>query len=142
MPAGPKGSFASAYVRDGWVLFKSTPDKRQDLVISLMRHLYSRDVYRKWMELAFPAPAVAGMEDLEIWKNPQRAGFLEAAKTGVLDGYPGTPTPAYSELGTRLPVISMILRVIIDKWTPDKAIDELDQVARDVFRKHYPDMKY
>ena len=137
MPAGPKGAFTSAYLRDGFALFRQTPDDRQELAISLMRHLYSNEVYRNWMSIAFPAPAVAGMEDLEIWKNPQRAGFLEAAKTGVLSGYPGKRTPALAELGTYTPMLTMILRVIVDKWTPEQAIDEMDKVAQEIFTKHF-----
>jgi multiple sugar transport system substrate-binding protein len=136
-PGGPRGQFNSAYLRDGFALFKQTPEPRQKLARSLMKHLYSTEVYRQWMTLAFPAPAVAGMEDLEIWKNPQRAGFLEAAKTGVLDGYPGRPNPALAELGTYTPMLTMILRVIVDKWTPEQAIDEMDKLAQDIYKKHY-----
>ena len=100
VPAGPKGQFNTAYIRDGLAIMNTGNQKRMDLSKDLMRHLYSKEVYRKWMELAFPAPAVAGMEDLEIWKNPQRKGFLDAVKTGILLGYPGPPTPAYSEFNT------------------------------------------
>ena len=43
----------------------------------LIRRLYSKDVYRGWIQLAFPAPAVTGMEDHPVWQNPQRKGFLD-----------------------------------------------------------------
>jgi hypothetical protein len=101
-----------------------------------MRHLYSKDVYRRWMELAFPAPAVSGMEDLEIWKNPQRKGFLDAAKTGILLGHPGPPTPAYSEFNTRVPLISAAARMAVEGWSPEQALDELAKTAEDVFSKY------
>jgi multiple sugar transport system substrate-binding protein len=142
MPTGPKGLYNDAYLRNAWALFKDKPDKRQEQVISLVRHLMSKDVYRKWMELAFPAPAVAGMEDLEVWKNPQRGAFLDAVKTGITAGWPGAPTAAFNEVNTRNPMVTMAMRVIVDKWPAEKAVDELDQIARDVYKKHYPDMKY
>jgi hypothetical protein len=101
-----------------------------------MRYLYSKDVYRNWMNLAFPAPAVAGMEDLDIWKNPQRKGFLDAAKTGILDGYPGPPTQAWSEFGLRTPLINAATRMAVDGWPPEQALDEMAQVAEDVWSKY------
>lgn len=136
VPAGPKGQFNTAYIRDGWAIMNTGNQKRMDQSKDLMRHLYSKDVYRKWMELAFPAPAVAGMEDLEIWKNPQRKGFLDAAKTGILLGHPGPPTPAYSEFNTRTPLISAAARMAVEGWSPEQALDELAKVAEDVFSKY------
>lgn len=136
-PGGPAGQFNSAYVRDGWAVMATGDDKRIGLAKELLRQLYSKEVYRQWIGLAFPAPAVKGMEDHEVWKNPQRKGFLDAAKSGVLGGYPGTPTTAQAELGTRMPVATMIVRIAVDKWTPEQAMDEADQVARDVYGKYY-----
>jgi multiple sugar transport system substrate-binding protein len=136
VPAGPKGQFNTAYIRDGFAIMKTGNEKRMDLSKDLMRHLYSKEVYRKWMELAFPAPAVTGMEDLEIWKNPQRKGFLEAVKTGILLGHPGPPTPAYSEFNTRTPLISAAARMAVEGWSPEQALDELAKTAEDVFSKY------
>jgi multiple sugar transport system substrate-binding protein len=136
VPAGPKGQFNTAYIRDGWALMNTGNQKRMDLSKDLMRHLYSKDVYRKWMELAFPAPAVTGMEDMEIWKNPQRKGFLDAVKTGILLGHPGPPTPAYSEFNTRAPLIAAAARMAVENWSPEQALDELAKTAEDVFSKY------
>lgn len=136
-PGGPKGKFNEAYMRDGFALLKTGDDKRTDLGRDLMRRLYSKDVYREWIQLAFPAPAVAGMEDHEVWKNPQRKGFLDAAKTGVRAGYPGTQTPAYAELQTRTPWLTMATRLVVDGWTPEQAMDELDKIAKDIYSKHF-----
>lgn len=141
MPKGPKGAFNDAYLRDAWAVPKNS-DQQVELALDLIRHLMSRDVYKRWVELAFPAAAVAGLEDLEIWKNPQRGAFLDAAKTGVNSAHPGLPTAAFSELGTRNPMLTMVMRVIIDKWTPEKAVEEMHGIAKDVYSKHYPDMKY
>jgi multiple sugar transport system substrate-binding protein len=137
-PSGPTGkAFNSAYLRDGFVIMKTDNSANIDLSKELMRHLYSTDVYRQWIGLAFPAPAVAGMEDHEVWKNPQRKGFLDAAKTGILDGYPGEPTAAYTELGSRTPFLQMAIRLVVDNWTVDQAIEEVDQIAKDIYSKHY-----
>ena len=137
MPAGPSGkAYTSAYVRDGFALFKNTPEKRQDLAKDLMRHLYSKDIYTKWIELAFPSPALQGLENLDIWKNPQRGGFLEAAKTGILGGFPGPQTAAWSEFGSRTPYINMLARVIVENWEPKRAIEEQAKVQQDIYAKY------
>jgi ABC-type glycerol-3-phosphate transport system substrate-binding protein len=136
-PGGPAGRFNSAYVRDGFAILATGDEKRINLSKELMQKLYSKEVYRQWIGLAFPSPAVKGMEDHEVWKNPQRGGYLEAAKTGILGGYPGVPTTAWAELNTRMPVATMIVRIAVDKWTPDQAIEEADKVARDVYGKYY-----
>ena len=137
-PAGPTGkAFNSAYIRDGFAVMNTGNQQGIEQSKELLKLLYSKDVYRNWIQLAFPAPAVAGMEDHEVWKNPQRKGFLDAAKTGVLDGYPGEPTEAYAELGTRLPYLQMAIRMVVDNWTPDQAMDEVDKIAKDVFSKYY-----
>jgi ABC-type glycerol-3-phosphate transport system substrate-binding protein len=137
-PAGPTGkAYNSAYIRDGFAIMKTGNDKNVQLSRELMRHLYSKDVYRQWIQLAFPAPAVSGMEDHPVWQNPQRKGFLDAAKTGILGGYPGEFTEAYAELGTRVPWLTMAIRMVVDKWSPEQAMDEADKVARDVYGKYY-----
>jgi len=136
VPAGPKGQFNTAYVRDGFAILNTGNQKRMDLSKELMRHLYGKDVYRKWIELAFPSPAVAGMEDMEIWKNPQRKGFLDAAKTGILQGHPGPPSQAYSEFTNRQPLISAAARMAVEGWTAEQALDELAKTAEDVFSKY------
>ena len=76
------------------------------------------------------------MEDLDIWKNVQRKGFLDAVKTGVLLGHPGPPTPAYSEFNTRVPLISAAARMAVEGWSVEQALDELAKTAEDVFSKY------
>jgi multiple sugar transport system substrate-binding protein len=135
-PGGPKGTFNTAYVRDGFAILNTGNQKRMDLSKDLMRHLYSKDVYRKWIELAFPSPAVAGMEDHDVWKNPSRKAFLEAAKSGILAGHPGQPSQAYSEFTNRQPLISAAARMAVEGWSPEQALDELAKTAEDVFSKY------
>jgi multiple sugar transport system substrate-binding protein len=138
MPAGPSGkSYTSAYVRDGWAMFNGVTEKKRDLTKDLLRRLYSKEVYTKWMELAFPAPALNGLESLDIWKDPKRGGFLEAAKTGILAGFPGPQTPAWAEFGTRTPYINMLARVIVEKWEAKRAIEEQDKVMKDIYAKYF-----
>lgn len=136
-PAGRSGkAFNSAYIRDGFAIMKTGNQKNTDLSKELVRKLYEKDVYRQWIQLAFPAPAVAGMEDHPVWANPQRKGFLDAAKTGVLAGHPGEPSEAYSALGPFTPYLQMAIRITVDKWPIDQAIDEVDKLVKDTYAKY------
>jgi ABC-type glycerol-3-phosphate transport system substrate-binding protein len=138
MPAGPTGkAFMEAYVRDGLALFKNTPESRQTLAKDLIRHFLSKPIYTGWVDLAFPSPALMGLEGLDVFKNPQRGAFLEAAKTGIVSSYPGELTPAFAELDSATPFLSILSRVIVDKWEPKAAIDEMDKRAKEIYAKHF-----
>jgi ABC-type glycerol-3-phosphate transport system substrate-binding protein len=138
LPAGPAGSFNSAGTRVAWALFNTSPADKQELGKDLLRYLMEPAQFEPWIAKAFAAPAVVQYETMEIWSDPQRAGFLDAAKNGVLGGYPGPLTVAYSELDTFVPCTSMVLRVIVDGWTVDEAIEEAEQVAKEIYAKYYP----
>lgn len=138
LPKGPTGkSFNSAGVRVGWAIFNTTPKDKQDLAADWIKWVYQKEQYEPWIAKAFAAPPVAKYEQMEVWKDPQRAGFLEAAKTGIMGGYPGPLTPASAELDSRVPTISMILRVLVDKWSIDQAVEEAEKVAKDIYGKYY-----
>ncbi len=136
VPAGPKGAFNSASVRVAWTSFTTVPAEKQEMGKDLIRFLYEPAQYEPWIQLAFAAPAVEQYADMEMWNDPQNAGFLDAARTGVLPAYPGPITPASTELGTRNPSLTMVLRVIVDGWSMDEAIAEAQQVAEDIYSKY------
>jgi ABC-type glycerol-3-phosphate transport system substrate-binding protein len=136
VPAGPQGQFNSAGIRLAWAMFNTSPQEKQDLGADLLRYLMAPEQYEPWIALAFAAPPVAQYETMEIWQDPQKAGFLEGAKTGVLSGHPGPVTPAASELGTRNPSLTMVLRTVIDGWSIEEAVAEAEQVALDVYSKY------
>ncbi len=136
LPAGPAGAFNSGGVRVAWALFNSSAAEQQDLGKDLLRYLQEPEQFEPWIALAFAAPAVAAFEDMEIWSDPKRAGFLEGSKTGVMSGYPGPVTPAAAELDSLVPATSMVLRVLVDGWTVDEAVEEAEQVANDVYSKY------
>ncbi len=136
VPAGPQGQFNSAGIRLAWAMFNTSPQDKQDLGADLLRYLMAPEQYEPWIALAFASPPVAQYEAMEIWQDPQKAGFLEGAKTGVLTGHPGPVTPAASELGTRNPSLTMVLRTVIDGWSIEEAVAEAEQVALDVYSKY------
>jgi multiple sugar transport system substrate-binding protein len=136
LPAGPAGAFSSAGTRLAWAIFNTSPAEKQELSSDLLRYLQAPEQYEPWIQLAFAAPPLAAFESMEVWQDPKRAGFLDAAKNGVLAGYPGPITPAFAELDSLVLSTAMVLRVIIDGWTVDEAVEEAEQIALDVYSKH------
>ncbi len=136
LPAGPAGAFSSAGTRLAWAIFNTSAPEKQELSKDMLRYLQAPEQYEPWIQLAFAAPALGAFESMEVWQDPKRAGFLDAAKNGVLAGYPGPITPAFAELDSLMPSTSMVLRVIIDGWTVDEAVEEAEQVALDVYSKY------
>ena len=136
-PAGPKGRFSQAYARVNWAVSNRSSKDKQALGMDLIRYLLEPDQFEPWISKAFAAPAAKRYESMELWKDPQRAAFLESAKNGIMTGYPGPITVAATELDSRAPVVSMILRVLVDKFSIKDAIAEAEKVAKDVYSKYY-----
>ena len=68
-----------------------------------------------------------------------RAKFNLAAQIGVYGGYPAPyDNAAMAELlGPNDPIGTMTVRVLIDGWTPEEAIDEADEFSKRLFDKYF-----
>jgi ABC-type glycerol-3-phosphate transport system substrate-binding protein len=122
----------------GNAVVMSSGSQNKDAASDLIRGLYGSSIYAPWIENGFMGNVLQEYNDLPIWEG-KRSEFNTAANIGV---YPGYPAPfdnaAISELnGPNAPVGSMTVRVLIDDWRPDEAIDEADAFARRVFQKHF-----
>jgi hypothetical protein len=73
-----------------------------------------------------------------MWSG-KRAKFNEAAQSGVYGGFPAPyDNVAMAEAGgPNDPVGTMTVRVLIDGWEPERAIDEADTFVKGVFAKYF-----
>ncbi|MBX3011258.1 MAG: extracellular solute-binding protein [Caldilineaceae bacterium] len=119
------------------VMTKDSGNK--ELTADLLRALYSSEIYAPWLEAGFVANVLKEYDALPMWTG-KRAAFNLAAQIGTYGGYPAPyDNAAMAELGSADPPIgSMVVRVLIDGWTPEDAIAEADQFAKRVFEKYYP----
>lgn len=106
--------------------------------IDLIKALYNKEIYAPWLEAGFVANVVKEYDTLPMWTG-KRAAFNLAAQIGTYGGYPAPhDNAAISELGsTEPPIGSMVVRVLIDGWTPEDAIKEADAFSKRVFEKYY-----
>jgi multiple sugar transport system substrate-binding protein len=105
----------------------------------LIHALYDAEIYRPWLEAGFVTNVLNEYNSLPMWEG-KRAQFNLAANIGVYGGYPAPyDNAAMAELGSgnNAPVGSMVVRVLIDGWTPEDAIAESDEFAKRVFAKYF-----
>jgi ABC-type glycerol-3-phosphate transport system substrate-binding protein len=128
----------NAGLRYTLVLSKEAKDK--ETALSLIKDLYNSDIYAPWLEQGFVANVLAEYNDLPMWTG-KRAAFNLAAQIGTYGGYPAPyDTAAMSELNSgdsTAPVGKMVVRVLLDGWSPEDAIAEADEFAKSVFEKYF-----
>jgi len=109
------------------------------LATDFVSALYESDIYAPWLEAGFVANVLKEYDSLEMWEG-KRGAFNLAAQIGVYGGYPAAQSnPAMAELGSspNAPVGTMMVRVLIDGWTPEEAIAESDEFSKRVFAKYF-----
>lgn len=126
----------SAGLRYTVVMAKDSDNK--ETATDLLTALFTNDIYAPWLEKGFVANVLSEYDALPMWTG-KRAAFNLAAQIGTYGGYPAPyDTAAMAELGSADPPVgSMVVRVLIDGWTPEDAIAEADAFAKRVFEKYY-----
>ncbi len=104
----------------------------------LIKALYTNDIYAPWLEAGFVANVLKEYDALPMWTG-KRAAFNLAAQIGTYGGYPAPyDNAAMAELGgPDAPIGSMVVRVVVDGWTPEEAILEADEFSKRVFSKYF-----
>lgn len=121
-----------------YTLVMSKDSSNQETATDLIKALYDKEVYGPWLEAGFVANVLKEYDSHPMWQG-KRAAFNLAAQIGVYGGYPAPyDNAAMAELGSAEPPIgSMVVRVLIDGWTPEEAIKEADEFSKRVFEKYY-----
>jgi ABC-type glycerol-3-phosphate transport system substrate-binding protein len=112
--------------------------KNPTKAVELITALYDKSIYQPWLEAGFVTNVLHEYDKLPMWEG-KRAQFNLAANIGVYGGYPAPyDNAAMAELnGPNAPIGSMLVRVLIDGWTPEDAIAEADTFAKQVFAKYF-----
>jgi ABC-type glycerol-3-phosphate transport system substrate-binding protein len=121
-----------------YTLVMSKTSQNKETALELIKGLYDSSIYAPWLEKGFVTNVLHEYDKLPMWTG-KRAQFNLAANIGVYSGYPAPyDNAAMAELnGPNGPVGTMMVRVLIDGWTPEQAIEEADAFAKDVFSKYF-----
>ncbi|MEZ4659501.1 MAG: extracellular solute-binding protein [Caldilineaceae bacterium] len=122
-----------------YTVVMSKDSQNKETATDLIRALYDSEIYAPWLEKGFVANVVKEYDALPMWEGTRKA-FNLAAQIGTYGGYPAPyDNAAMSELtgSPDAPVGSMVVRVLIDGWTPEDAIAEADEFSKRVFSKYF-----
>ena len=104
----------------------------------LIKGLYDSSIYAPWLEKGFVTNVLHEYDTLPMWTG-KRAQFNLAANIGVYGGYPAPyDNAAMAEANSStFPIGTMMVRVLLDGWTPERAIEEADTQLKDIFAKYF-----
>src|SRR5438093_1564648 len=133
MPRGPAGrNLALTFVMNWAVPVDGKSQKDAKAVVSCVM---SREAFMKYMTGSFrqAVPLFAKPLDDPYWNTPTGKIVVETVKQGHPVGWPGPTTPAAAEVVSGNVLTDMITRVIVDKVTPEAAIDEANKRMKEIY---------
>ncbi len=133
MPKGPAGrNLALTFVMN-WAV--PTDGKSQKEAKALIGCVMARENFVKYMTGSFRqmVPLFAKPLDDPYWNTPGGKIIVDTVKQGHPVGWPGPTTPAAAEVVSGNVLTDMITRVIVDKVTPEAAIDEANKRIKEIY---------
>jgi multiple sugar transport system substrate-binding protein len=133
MPKGPAGrNLALTFVMN-WAV--PTDGKSQKEAKALIGCVMARENFVKYMMGSFRqmVPLFAKPLDDPYWNTPGGKIIIDTAKQGHPVGWPGPTAPAAAEVVSGNVLTDMITRVIVDKVTPEAAIDEANKRIKEIY---------
>jgi len=125
IPAGPKGRFVAG-ICNTLGIFKDS--KNPDLAEKFIAYMMEPAWYRTWIETSAPltTPVYTELEKDAIWKDPYNKAFIDSVAGFRFLGYSGEYTPVAGEVYNSRIVNDAMQRILVDKWSVDRAVAELD----------------
>ena len=135
LPGGPKGVVSPIDVQLR-VIPKSSP--MQDEAKALIEYLSNPDFMNAYFNVAIYGPVLKGQEKLKAFdgSNSILVGLLGLAQNGTAPAYPDVYNAAYADMSSNFIIPKMAQRVVIDGWDFDKAMDEAQAQAQNIYDKY------
>jgi multiple sugar transport system substrate-binding protein len=134
MPAGPVHRVVTAepYLR---AIAKTT--EYPELAKDLMKYLFSPEVCDEWYPANQMGPTLQQYSELPVWEEePVMGGLLDIALNAHIAFWPDPYCPQMQEMYTLLVAQNMVVRVLVDRWDPERAIAEAVGVMEGVLEKY------
>ena len=133
MPKGPAGrNLALTFVMN-WGI--PVDGKQQKEARALVACLMSKEKFTTYMTGSFQqaVPLFKSLINHEYWNTADGKVIAETVKLGRPVGWPGPTTPAAAEVVSSNVLTDMMTRVIVDKVTPEKAVEEADKRIKEIY---------
>ncbi|HKC98834.1 MAG TPA: extracellular solute-binding protein [Methylomirabilota bacterium] len=133
MPKGPSGRHLALTFVMNWAV--PTDGKSQKEAKALIGCVMARENFVKYMQGSFRqmVPLFAKPLDDPYWNTPGGKIIVDTVKQGHPVGWPGPTTPAAAEVVSSNVLTDMITRVIVDKVTPEAAVDEANKRIKEIY---------
>lgn len=133
-PGGPAGRFKTQYT-DYYTVFNKSP--YPDVAKGFVRYVTDPKNYQEFILGAGGRylPVYPAMTELEFFRQPVFRGLLDIAKEGVTQYWPGTLTPALSEVITQSVVIKGIHQMLVNNVDPAKAVASVQEEIITVYKR-------
>jgi len=133
MPNGPAGrNLALTFVMNWGVPVDGKNQKEARAVVAC---IMSKEKFTAYMTGSFQqaVPLFRSLLSNDYWNNADGKVIVETVKLGRPVGWPGPTTPAAAEVISSNVLTDMLTRVIVDKVTPEKAVDEANQRIKEIY---------
>ena len=133
MPNGPAGrNLALTFVMNWGV---PVDGKNQKEARGVVACIMSKEKFSAYMTGSFQqaVPLFRNLLNNDYWNNADGKVIVETVKLGRPVGWPGPTTPAAAEVISSNVLTDMMTRVIVDKVTPEKAVDEANQRIKEIY---------
>jgi multiple sugar transport system substrate-binding protein len=138
MPRGPAGrNLALTFVMN-WAV--PVDGKHQKEARALVACIMSKDKFTAYMTGSFQqaVPLFKNLLNNDYWNNADGKVIVETVKLARPVGWPGPTTPAAAEVISSNVLTDMMTRVIVDKVTPEKAVEEADKRIKEIYDRLPP----
>jgi len=134
-PAGPAGAFEELTTAE-WLLFNKNP--YPEFAKGLVEYWMAPENLRVTIEEGGGrwGPPYPSMYDSDFWKRPAFKHWRVMLERGRPFPYPGTQSPASSEVVSTSVIARMMHRVLVEKWEPEKAVAEAHNKVADIYDRH------
>jgi multiple sugar transport system substrate-binding protein len=112
-----------------------TDGKSQKEAKAVVGCLLSREMFTKYVNGSFhqAVPLFGKLLDSDFWNTPDGKIIVETVRQGHPVGWPGPTTPAAAEVISSNVLTDTITRVIVDKVSPEAAVDEANKRIKEIY---------
>lgn len=136
VPAGPAGSFGQI---DAWGIGLFKFSKSPELAKDALSFFMDPTNYGKYITAAQgrAVPIYKDLFKLPVWgEYPKYKEYPGMAETGRMLSWAGAPTSASGDVLQAYILPDMVQRCVVEKWEPQKALDEAYDRAKEIYAKY------
>jgi multiple sugar transport system substrate-binding protein len=133
----PKGPAGRPVMMDTYSLAVMKFSPNQDAAKDLLRHLTADEGYTNFYMAGqgFQCPTLPTFAKLSVFGDPKLKPVIETLPFGRTSGWPGPVTRGAAEVEAQGVMTDMVQRVLVDKLTPEKALDEATDRMKAIYGK-------